>query len=185
MSGREAPRAVGRPHRPWGCAQDKSIPCSTPSVAQGARWRRGPHAAATAGTVPASGYRVFHLHQACMDHPLEVARQREVDGKPHPTAPSHPQAPKPVGALHGTKPRCSGLNRIQRKENPSNKRCNCLPLLRLGVGLKAADGHRRLVRSDLNDGHPLPTMGSMWAAFLRFQTAVLLDLHIRHRVLVE
>ena len=44
--------------------------------------------------------RVFHLHQACMDHPLEVARQRlQVDGKPHPTAPSHPQAPKPVGAL--------------------------------------------------------------------------------------
>ena len=35
-----------------------------------------------------------------MDHPLEVARQRlQVDGKPHPTAPSHPQAPKPVGAL--------------------------------------------------------------------------------------
>ena len=44
--------------------------------------------------------RVLHLHQACMDHPLEVARQRlQVDGKPHPTAPSHPQAPKPVGAL--------------------------------------------------------------------------------------
>ena len=44
--------------------------------------------------------RVVHLHQACMDHPLEVARQRlQVDGKPHPTAPSHPQAPKPVGAL--------------------------------------------------------------------------------------
>ena len=43
--------------------------------------------------------RVVHLHQACMDHPLEVARQRlQVDGKPHPTAPSHPQAPKPVGA---------------------------------------------------------------------------------------
>ena len=35
-----------------------------------------------------------------MDHPLEVARQRlQVDGKPHPTAPSYPQAPKPVGAL--------------------------------------------------------------------------------------
>ena len=35
-----------------------------------------------------------------MDHPLEVARQRlQVDGKPHPTAPSHAQAPKPVGAL--------------------------------------------------------------------------------------
>ena len=32
-------------------------------------------------------------------HPLEVARQRlQVDGKPHPTAPSHPQAPK-LGAL--------------------------------------------------------------------------------------
>ena len=44
--------------------------------------------------------RVLHLHQACMDHPLEVARQRlQVDGKPHPTAPSHAQAPKPVGAL--------------------------------------------------------------------------------------
>ena len=44
--------------------------------------------------------RVLHLHQAYMDHPLEVARQRlQVDGKPHPTAPSHPQAPKPVGAL--------------------------------------------------------------------------------------
>ena len=39
--------------------------------------------------------RVPHLHQACMDHPLEVARQRlQVDG-PHPTAPSHPQAPSP------------------------------------------------------------------------------------------
>ena len=35
--------------------------------------------------------RVLHLHQACI--PLEVARQRlQVDGKPHPTAPSHPQA---------------------------------------------------------------------------------------------
>ena len=40
--------------------------------------------------------RVLHLHQACMDHPLEVARQRlQVDGKPHPTAPSHPKRPSP------------------------------------------------------------------------------------------
>ena len=30
---------------------------------------------------------------------LEVRQRLQVDGKPHPTAPSHPQAPKPVGAL--------------------------------------------------------------------------------------
>ena len=42
--------------------------------------------------------RVVHLHQACMDHPLEVARQRlQVDGKPHPTAPSAPASAQARG----------------------------------------------------------------------------------------
>ena len=80
------------------------IPCSTPSVAQGApdgSYGAGPSRGCDRRYRPGLRLsRVFHLHQACMDHPLEVARQRlEVDGKPHPTAPSHPQAPKPVGAL--------------------------------------------------------------------------------------
>ena len=80
-----------------------SIPCSTPSVAQGARWklwsgaltRLRPQVPSRPPAEPC-----FPSPPGVMDHPLEVARQRlQVDGKPHPTAPSHPQAPKPVGAL--------------------------------------------------------------------------------------
>ena len=79
------------------------IPLRYPFVAQGTRWKLWSGALMRPRPqVPSRRplSRVLHLHQACMDHPLEVARQRlQVDGKPHPTAPSHPQAPKPVGAL--------------------------------------------------------------------------------------
>ena len=58
-SGREAPRAAGSwPHRPWGCAQDKQDPVQYSFRGSGRPMEvmeRGPHAAATAGTVPASG----------------------------------------------------------------------------------------------------------------------------------
>ena len=105
MVWRRRPRDAGCwPHRPICCAQDKRDPVAVPLP-----WLRAP--GGSCGEAPSCGRdrryrpdrplsRVLHLHQACMDHPLEVARQRlQVDGKPHPTAPSHPQAPKPVGAL--------------------------------------------------------------------------------------
>ena len=102
----------GRRPRDAGCwahrticrAQDKRDPVAVPLP-----WLRAP--GGSCGAAPSCGRdrryrpdrplsRVLHLHRACMDHPLEVARQRlQADGKPHPTAPSHPQAPKPVGAL--------------------------------------------------------------------------------------
>ena len=100
-----SPRDAGCwPHRTICRAQDKRDPDAVPLP-----WLRAP--GGSCGAAPSCGRdrryrpdrplsRVLHLHQACMDHPLEVARQRlQVDGKPHPTAPSHPQAPKPVGAL--------------------------------------------------------------------------------------
>ena len=45
-----------------------------------------------------SGYLCLSLlHLEGMDHPLDIARQcPEADGKPHPTAASYPQMPKPV-----------------------------------------------------------------------------------------
>ena len=101
-SGRGTPRAVGcRPHRPWGALRTSRIPCSTPSVAQGARWKLWSGALTRLDRRYRPGLRLaFSISTRRAAHPLEVARQRlQVDGKPHPTAPSHPQAPKPVGAL--------------------------------------------------------------------------------------
>ena len=73
--------------------------------------------------------RVLHLHQACMDHPLEVARQRlQVDGKPHPTAPSHPQAPKARGRASARssfpryQPLCHTACATPRWPRPSGRR---------------------------------------------------------------
>ena len=86
-------------HRTICCAQDKRDPVAVPLP-----WLRAP--GGSCGAAPSCGRdrryrpdrplsRVLHLHRACMDHPLEVARQRlQADGKPHPTAPSHPQAAK-------------------------------------------------------------------------------------------
>ena len=104
LEGRRPRDAGCWPHRTICRAQDKRDPVAVPLP-----WLRAP--GGNCGAAPSCGRdrrsrpdrplsRVVHLHQACMDHPLEVARQRlQVDGKPHPTAPSHPQAPKPVGAL--------------------------------------------------------------------------------------
>ena len=104
LEGRRPRDAGCWPHRTICRAQDKRDPVAVPLA-----WLRAP--GGSCGAAPSCGRdrryrpdrpvsRVVHLHQACMDHPLEVARQRlQVDGKPHPTAPSHPQAPKPVGAL--------------------------------------------------------------------------------------
>ena len=104
LEGRRPRDAGCWPHRTICRAQDKRDPVAVPLP-----WLRAP--GGSCGAAPSCGRdrryrpdrplsRVLHLHQACMDHPLEVARQRlQVDGKPHPTAPSHPQAPKPVGAL--------------------------------------------------------------------------------------
>ena len=103
MSGREAPRLSAADLTALGLRSGQAGSRAVPLL-----WLRAPDGSSWSG--PSRGCdryrpglrlsRVFHLHQACMDHPLEVARQRlQVDGKPHPTAPSHPQAPKPVGAL--------------------------------------------------------------------------------------
>ena len=104
LEGRRPRDAGCWPHRTICRAQDKRDPVAVPLP-----WLRAP--GGSCGAAPSCGRdrryrpdrplsRVVHLHQACMDHPLEVARQRlQVDGKSHPTAPSHPQAPKLVGAL--------------------------------------------------------------------------------------
>ena len=84
------------------CAQDKRDPVAVPFP-----WLRAP--GGSCGAAPSCGRdrryrpdrplsRVVHLHQACMDHPLEVARQRlQVDGKPHPTAPLAPASAQARG----------------------------------------------------------------------------------------
>ena len=102
LEGRRPRDAGCWPHRTICALRTSVIPVVVPLP-----WLRAP--GGSCGAAPSCGRdrryrpdrplsRVLHLHQACMDHPLEVARQRlQVDGKPHPTAPSHPQAPKPVG----------------------------------------------------------------------------------------
>ena len=100
LEGRRPRDAGCWPHRTICRAQDKRDPVAVPLP-----WLRAP--SGSCGAAPSCGRdrryrpdrplsRVVHLHQACMDHPLEVARQRlQVDGKPHPTAPSHRKRPSP------------------------------------------------------------------------------------------
>ena len=102
LEGRRPRDAGCWPHRTICRAQDKRDPVAVPLP-----WLRAP--GGSCGAAPSCGRdrryrpdrplsRVVHLHQACMDHPLEVARQRlQVDGKPHPTAPLAPASAQARG----------------------------------------------------------------------------------------
>ena len=88
----------------WVCAEDRRSPVAlhlwlltVPSGGRGAAPSWGRHRMYCLGQ---SLSRLLHLHQANTDHALDVAGQRfEVDGQPHPEAPTDPQPSQPVSTL--------------------------------------------------------------------------------------